>query len=768
VFVLRNMSIKRKLISIIMLACITGLVLAGTIFIGWERSALRNNMVQNLSTQAEMTAENCRAALAFQDVEDAKRILQALHVEPSIVFGCVYNKEHKLFATYYRDYADVKVHPTEFQKSGFSFRGGFLTIFKPVVLDGEAVGTVCLRSDLGPMYTALKRNIQIVVTVLFLSSLAAFLVSSRLQKVISEPILTLANVAKDVSEKKDYTTRALKRSNDEVGLLIDAFNEMLEQIQQRDVELVDAKDKLEVRVEERTVELTAANEQLTREVTVRKRTEEQLRKTEEKYRTQFEGALDAIFLADAETGILIDCNPAATKLVGREKSELIGQHQRILHPPEIIEGEFSKTFKQHLGEKQGQILETQVITKTGEIKDAAIMASLLEIGGKKVMQGIFRDITEQRKAEEALKESEQRLSIVLNSILTGVVVVDAETHEIVDANPLAVKLIGLPKEKIIGKVCHKFICPAEEGKCPLSDLGQTVDRSERVLFRGDGKEIPILKTVTPASWQGHSYFIESFIDISERKKAEKRQAALLKEVEGANRELKDFAYVVSHDLKAPLRGIKTLTEWITADYTDKLDEQGKEQMHLLSSRVDRMHSLIDGILQYSRIGRVREEIIPINLNKLVPEIIDTLAPPENIAITVENELPAIKCERTRITQVFQNLISNAIKYMDKPQGQVKVGCVEEDGYWKLYVADNGPGIEEKYFEKIFQLFQTLSPRDEVESTGVGLTVAKKIVEMYGGRIWLQSTVGEGTTFFFTLPKQETGVKDANLETSIVS
>ncbi len=239
-------------------------------------------------------------------------------------------------------------------------------------------------------------------------------------------------------------------------------------------------------------------------------------------------------------------------------------------------------------------------------------------------------------------------------------------------------------------------------------------------------------------------------------------------MEGANRELKDFAYVVSHDLKAPLRGIKTLTEWITTDYTDKLDEQGKEQMNLLSSRVDRMHSLIDGILQYSRIGRVREEIVPVNLNKLVPEIIDTLAPPENIAITIENDLPAIKCERTRITQVFQNLISNAVKYMDKPQGQVKVGCVEEDSYWKFYVADNGPGIEEKYFEKIFQLFQTLSPRDEVESTGIGLTVAKKIVEMYGGRIWLQSTVGEGTTFFFTLPKQETGVKDANLETSIVS
>jgi signal transduction histidine kinase len=145
-----------------------------------------------------------------------------------------------------------------------------------------------------------------------------------------------------------------------------------------------------------------------------------------------------------------------------------------------------------------------------------------------------------------------------------------------------------------------------------------------------------------------------------------------------------------------------------------------------------------------------------------------VAPPENISITVENELPVIEFERTRITQVFQNLLSNAVKFMDKPEGQVKIGCVEEDGFWKFTVADNGPGIEEKYFEKIFDMFQTLAPRDEVESTGVGLTVAKKIVELYGGKIWVQSKVGEGSTFLFTLPKQETEVKDAQLQASIIS
>ncbi len=645
--IFRNMAIKHKLIFIIMLSCITGLVLAGGALIVWEKRVFCDNMVKNLSTQAEMTAENCKAALAFQDAEDAKKTLQALYVEPSIVLGCVYDKNNQLFAAYYRDNYDIEIHPTELQKGGFSIKDGYLTVFKPIVLDDEIVGTVCLRSDMSPMYEMLKRNISIIITVLFVSSLAAFLVSSRLQKVISEPILSLAEVAKTVSEMKDYSTRAIKHSNDEVGLLIDAFNEMLKQIQHRDLELVDSKEKLEVRVEERTAELTTANEQLTREITIRKRVEEQLRKTEEKYRMQFEGALDAIFIADAETGIIVDCNPAATRLVEREKSELIGQPHTTLHPSEEIEGGFSKTFKHHLEDKQGEALETQVITKNGEIKDVAIKANLLEVRGKKLLQGIFRDITEGKKAEN-------------------------------------------------------------------------------------------------------------------------RQSQLLEQLEKVNEELKEFAYVVSHDLKAPLRGIKTLVDWITSDYVDKLDDDGKEQMNLLVNRVDRMHNLIDGILQYSRIGRVAEEKVKVNFNELVSDVIDMLAPPENITITIENELPTIECEQIRMMQVFQNLLSNAVKYMDKSEGQIKVGCIEDDSFWNFSVSDNGPGIEDKYYDRIFQMFQTLSPRDEFESTGVGLTVVKKIVELYGGKIWIESKVGEGSTFFFALPKQETGVRNEKLETNIIS
>lgn len=252
-------------------------------------------------------------------------------------------------------------------------------------------------------------------------------------------------------------------------------------------------------------------------------------------------------------------------------------------------------------------------------------------------------------------------------------------------------------------------------------------------------------------------------EIAERREAEQKQAELIEKVDNINKELKDFASIVSHDLKAPLRGIKSLASWMLDDFSGQLGDKGKEQINLLLGRVDRMYNLIDGVLQYSIVGRTEEKVIPVNLNKFVPEIIDMLVPPKNISVTVENDLPVIDCEETQIMQLFQNLLSNAIKYMNKPQGRVKVGCTEEDGVWKFSVADNGPGIEEKNFEKIFRMFQVVAVSEDFQGTGVGLTVAKKIVELHGGRIWVESKVGEGSTFFFTLPKKEMGVQHEKLE-----
>jgi len=498
--ILRNITIRHKLTLIIMFTCITALVMAASAFIVWEQITFRNSMARNLSIQAAMTADNCKAALAFEDAADAEETLKTLREEPSIIFGCVYTADGKVFAKYSRDNTVMLPQP---QKDGHGFHNNSLTVFRSITLDGDKIGTLCLRSDLHLLSIMLKSSAGIITIVLLFVSLMAYLMSSGLKKIISGPLLKLANTTKIMSQNKDYSLRVEKQSEDEIGELIDAFNQMLQQIQQHDAALLDA------------------NKQLTTEV------------------------------------------------------------------------------------------------------------------------------AERKKAEANLEEVNKELE------------------------------------------------------------------------------------------------------------------ATVLELSRSNRELQDFAHITAHDLKAPLRAIGTLADWLAESYADKFDPEGKEQISLLIGRAQRMSKLIDGILRYSEVTSTRQRVEKVNLNTLVTEIIRGIDLPDNIEIIIENQLPTVIYEQTRMIQVFQNLLTNAVKYMDKPGGYIEINCVEHNGFWKFSVTDNGPGIEEKYYEKIFKIFQTLSPRDEVESTGIGLPMAKKIIENYGGEIWVESKVGIGSTFFFTLPISLDALKNSS-------
>jgi len=350
-------------------------------------------------------------------------------------------------------------------------------------------------------------------------------------------------------------------------------------------------------------------------------------------------------------------------------------------------------------------------------------------------------------------------------------VIDSKWGRLLDVNDRACETLGYKREEL-----HKMTVKDIDGLAPNDSVWQQhvqeLEHKGDIIVEGthrrkDGTKFSVETSLKLVSHRKEKYIIAITRDITERKRAEENQARLIDElktinekVKRVNQELKDFAYIVSHDLKAPLRGIKTLADWISTDYADKIDEKGKEQMGLLLTRVGRMHNLINGVLQYSRVGRVREKKVKADLNELLPEVIDMVAPPENIEVTVEGRLPVIECEKTGVIHIFENLLSNAIKYMDKPRGQIRIGCVEDEVFWKFSVGDNGPGIEEKYFDKIFRIFQTLSARDDFESTGVGLSVVKKIVALSGGRIWVESEPGRGSTFYFTLPKSKREVSDA--------
>jgi len=508
---------------------------------------------------------------------------------------------------------------------------------------------------------------------------------------------------------------------------------------------------------------------IARDITERKQAEEALRKSEARYKALFTGAPDGMLVADLQTKQFRYANPAICRMFGYTEEEFLRIGVADIHPKEYLDHVLAEFETQSRGEK---LLSPDLpcLRKDGTLFYANISGIAMVLDGRKCNVGFFTDVTERKQMEEKLRASEHKYKTLLENLPQKIFYKD-KSSVYVSCNENYASDIEIKPEEIAGKTDYDFY-PEDLAKKYRADdkrimeSGKSEDIEEKYIQ--DGQETVVYTVKTPVGdEQGNVIGILGiFWDIMERKRAEEKQAELLKEVESANRELKDFAYIVSHDLKAPLRGVKTLAEWISTDYADKLGEQGKEQIGLLMGRADRMQKLIDGVLEYSRVGRVKENRAVVNLNEVVAEVVDMIAPPENITITIENQLPTIECEPTRIAQVFQNLLSNAVKYMDKPQGQVRIGCVEEDGFWKFSVSDNGLGIEEKHFEKIFQIFQTLAPRDDVESTGVGLTVAKKIVELYGGRIWVQSKVGQGSTFFFTLPKQEVGVGCAKLEANI--
>ncbi len=224
-----------------------------------------------------------------------------------------------------------------------------------------------------------------------------------------------------------------------------------------------------------------------------------------------------------------------------------------------------------------------------------------------------------------------------------------------------------------------------------------------------------------------------------------------KELERSNRDLDQFAYVASHDLKAPLRAISTLAGWIEEDLAGKLSGEAKEQMQLLRSRVARMDALIEGVLQYSRVTRMDSDGERVDVGELLDELIELQAVPAGFTVTVSPDMPVLTTKRLRLSQVFANLIDNAVKYHDRAEGRVKVRAERRDGFYEFTVEDDGPGIAPEHHERVFVMFQTLQPRDEVESTGLGLALVKKLVEEEGGSITLESEVGKGTRFRFTWP-----------------
>ncbi len=372
---------------------------------------------------------------------------------------------------------------------------------------------------------------------------------------------------------------------------------------------------------------------------------------------------------------------------------------------------------------------------------------------------------EKRTVHENLEAAELKSRLLLQSSAEGIYGIDTEGIATF-VNQAAEKMMGYAPDELLGKPIHQMLHHDFQGypAYPLEASsvyaayhnGESHRVADEVMWRKDGKSLPVEYVCSPV--YKNSALVGAvvvFSDITERKKTEEKLKAYALNLKRSNQDLDDFAYTASHDLKSPLRAIQHLAQWISEDCSDKLDDQSKKNLAWLSQRAIRMSNFIDGLLQYSRAGRFDSDLCDVDTKKLLQEVVDTLDPNKQFTIRYADNLPCFKTAKNQLSQVFFNLINNSILHHHHKTGVIEVGVHNLGDFYEFFVADDGPGIEPEYFEKIFQIFQTLKTKDELESTGIGLCIAKKIVESRcGGKITVESEKGKGSIFRFTWPKSE--------------
>lgn len=604
---LRNTPIRRKLAVIILMTTGAALLFMCASFVTYEYLTFRRTTVRDLSTLGEIIAANSTAALAFDNAADAQQTLAALQAERHVIAAALYTPTGTLFAKYPAT-LDEKLLPRSADDARQRILPRSLATIQPVMHRGKQLGTLYLESDMKQMEERFRLYGVIALLVVGSSLLVAFLLSQKLQQQISGPILALADTARAVAVRKDYSVRATKHGDDELGLLTDAFNTMLAQIQDRD---------------------------------------RAVRESEARLRAVLNSAVNAVVVAN-DFGRVVDWNACAEKMFGRARGEALGLDLGgIIEPLQPVEG----------------------------------------------AQGMKR------------------------------FTLDA-------AGPIA--------------------------SWPVEMAGR----------RRDGGTFPVEVAISPVMSGGVITFCAFITDITDRKRAEaelqafnqqleKRVVERTKQLENANKELEAFSYSVSHDLRAPLRHIDGFTSMLRAHVAGKLDDKGERYLTVITDAARRMGRLIDDLLSFSRNGRTELRRVPVRLNDLVEEVRRQLHN-EVAGRTVVWQiarLPEVEGDVAMLHQVFMNLIGNAVKYSRlKTEAVIEIGASQvAEGEAVVFVRDNGAGFNPKYTDRLFGVFQRLHSESEFEGTGVGLANVQRIVHRHGGRVWAEGKVGEGATFYFTLP-----------------
>jgi len=503
----------------------------------------------------------------------------------------------------------------------------------------------------------------------------------------------------------------------------------------------------------------------------RKQVEEELKKSEKRYR-DLANAMPLIVWTAQPDGTMDYYNQRWFDYTGLTPEQNTGsQWQAIIHPDDLPEC----LHRWHHAVSTGTFyeIEYRFRRKDGVYRWHLGRALPVRDTNQQILSwvGTATDIDDRKRFEEALKESEARFRSMADNAPVMIWVSGTDTQCNWFNQPW-LEFTGRKMEEEVGDGWAQRVHPEDKEPCLNIYLEAFATRQrfemEYRFQRADGEYRWLVDTGVPRFTPSGDFagYIGSCIDITERKSNEealrhraeeltyltKMLATTNTALEKRNQELDQFAYVASHDLKAPLRAIANLSQWIEDDIAEQLSAENRRQMELLRGRVHRLEALIDGLLQYSRVGRIATPTEFVSVKNLLNEVLTMLAPPPEFTIAIAKDLPALRTQKMPLFQVFSNLISNAIKHHDRLDGNIAISATDRGDFYEFTVADDGPGIAAVYHEKVFGIFQTLEARDKVENTGVGLAIVKKIVESQGGRIYLASQEGQGATFRFTWSK----------------
>ena len=501
------------------------------------------------------------------------------------------------------------------------------------------------------------------------------------------------------------------------------------------------------------------------DITERKLAEEAMAQSENRLKDFMNNAKDLIQMVNCE-GQFLFVNNEWTRTLGYSEEEALSMRfLDIVHPDR--RSHCQDVFMEVISGKNIPLVETVFVAKDGRAIAVEGTVNCRFVNGAPVStRAIFRDVTERKLMEDALRLSEGRLRTITETAQDAIIMID-EKGNISFWNPAAARMFGYSQEEATGQNLHRLLAPAEfheaHGKAFASfqktGEGAAVGKTlELAAMNKNGDRFPIELSLAarrlPRGWGA----VGIIRDITERNKAREQLRQAMDDLERSNKELEEFAYVASHDLKEPLRMVVSYMQLLERRYKGQLDEKADKFIGYAVDGAMRMQKLISALLDYSRVGRVNGDFETVDCNALIERIASDLgeAVKEKNARITYSELPEVQAAPALLGQLLQNLVANGLKYCTDPAPHVHVSAERGHGEWVFSVRDNGIGIPPEHHERIFKIFQRLHTRDEFQGTGIGLSVCKKAVEYHHGRIWVESDHGLGSTFFFTIPDREAG------------